>query len=278
MTKKRLGLALSVAAAAATAAAITIPSAFGGAKGAPRLSPSHGAIPQIGSTPTGVLQAFEARLRDVSNAYVKTELLPDENGVPTTPGLVLHYDLAVKTTVGSDLTEPLWEGQIFSGAVADEYTSQGLGQIIQADATLVTPDGQRQDAGGGIGAMARDQLFDTLPANLAQTVGNNAQSLGLQNPHTSELQGIQGVVRVDATTTSPAAAVAKLTSIDALASLLGRPETNFEGALLVVDDASGNPVLIRGVSSRTGSGITWVSPAYQASSQGSSPLQPTPPG
>ena len=111
-------------------------------------------------------------------------------------------------------------------------------EVIGAMGTLVTPDGTRQRIGGSVARFGfRDQLFDELPANLAETVTARAAELGLRDVQVSTVRGLQDAVVIEATTDAPGETVRKMAETRAIDVLLDGRVGRFEGAFLGVVDA-----------------------------------------
>ncbi|HVN62430.1 MAG TPA: hypothetical protein VMT59_14315 [Gaiellaceae bacterium] len=226
-----------------------------------QLSPSRGNVPLVAASPSEIVSAIAERLPLVSNAAVVTATIPGEGGNAPTQGLEVTYDLNVQSTQGPDITQALWEGDMLVGAVADEYAAGGFGQIITANATLVTPDGQRDPIGGGVGKVVRDQSFNAIPANIESTVTSAAKGIGLGSVRVETITGLQDAIVIHAVSNTPASTVATLLQRGGTAALLGQASTNFEGTYLEIDDTAGSPVYIAATAPRDGSGTEWTDPS-----------------
>lgn len=231
-----------------------------------QLSPSLGNVPVIQGTASQVLATLASRFPLISNPSTVAETVPasPDPGSPGTAvtGLKLLCDLQVNSTKGSDITQALWERDLFTGAVRDEFAAQGFGNIIDGDATLVTPDGARQSAGGGVSlALRTDQSFDAIPSDISTTVSNQASTIGLHSTQLQTMPALQDVLVIHTVSDSPPADVAALRQHGGLAFLLGQPPTNFEGVYLQVDDVSGNPMYITYTAPRDGAVGWWADPS-----------------
>jgi hypothetical protein len=265
--KKRFGwraIAL-VGIAGAVAAGGTAMAVTRGTHGSPgsdrdpaTFAPRRGAVPQISGTPDAVVRALAARLPLVLSAQVKTEQIPGEAGTAASEGLVLEYRLSVPTLTGPSITKALWEGNLLTGAVADEYVARGFGRVVGANATLVAPDGAEQPIGGGIGHVVPDQVFDDVPNSIAATVARGGATASLRNISVSKVRGLQEALVVSATTDSPAHAAAALAQPGGLQSVLGGAPTRFEGIYLEVRNAAGDLVYITAAAPRAGASTFWV--------------------
>jgi hypothetical protein len=249
----RLGIAIAVA---------DNPIVSGAPEGLRRIqvSPRRGPVPIIPGTPDEVVSTLAARLPLVANARVQPESVPsDDPAYPPTTGLYVYYDLKVEATEGGWFTRGAWEGHVLSSAVVDEFAARGFTEVIGAMGTLVTPDGTRQRIGGSVARFGfRDQLFDELPTNLAETVAVRAAALGLREVNTTIVGGLQEAVVIEATTDTPAETLRKLEETRGLEGLLGGRVGRFEGAFLGLVDASGEPVLGQGTAARGLTGVFWV--------------------
>jgi hypothetical protein len=258
-------LAVVIAVVAASVAVGTF--AGGSTDGAPvQLAPGAGAVPVVDGTPSQVLATLAGRLPLVSNPSVAEVTIPPAPD-PTAAGnpvagLALSYDLVVDSTSGSDIGQAMWEGDLFVGAVADEFVARGFGEIVDVSGTLVTPNGARQAIGGGVGRVVREQVFDQIPGELGATVVRNAGDIGLRSVGVKTFSVLQGgVLVIDAVSDSPVADVSALLSKGGLDFLLGQSPANFEGVFLEIDDRGGNPVYTQGAAPRDGAGNWWATPS-----------------
>lgn len=234
--------------------------------GSGQLSPNVGSVPVIQGTASDVLTTIAGRLPLVSNPKTVSETVPaapdpSSSGSAVT-GLKVVCDLAVDSIGGSALTKALWERDLFMGAVRDEFAARGLGNVIDGDATFVTPDGTRVDAGGGVSnGVVTNQLFDAIPADVASGVDTRAASIGLKSVKTDTMQVLQGALVIHAESDSPATDVGAFLQKGGLEYLLGESATDFEGVYLEVDNSAGNPVYITDTASRDGGGGWWADPS-----------------
>lgn len=231
-----------------------------------QLSPSLGSVPLIEGSPSDVLATLASRLSLVSNPSTVAETVPasSDPGSPgsAVSGLKVLCDLAVDSATGSGIARALWERDLFTGAVRDEFAARGFGSVIDGSATLVTPDGARQPAGGGVSIGVRtDQVFDAIPSGMASTISKQATSIGLRSVQVETMQVLQDVLVIHAVSDSPAADVAALRQQGGLQFLLGQPPMNFEGVYLEIDNNSGSPVYITDTAPRDGGGGWWADPS-----------------
>ena len=270
ITRRRAAAAavFAVVLAAGVTAAVT---AYGDAGPAPdglpgQLSPSVGNVPVIDGTPSDVLATLASRLPLVSNPATVAETVPasPDPGSPgsAVSGLKVLCDVAVDSATGSGIAKALWERDLFTGAVRDEFAARGFGSVIDGEATLVTPDGARQSAGGGVSIGVRtDQVFDAIPSDIASTINQQATSIGFRSVQVETMQVLQDVLVIHAVSDSPATDVAALRQQGGLQFLLGQPPMNFEGVYLEIDDSSGSPVYITDTAPRDGGGGWWADPS-----------------
>lgn len=257
--------------------AATIEAYAGGSRNTAKaqLSPRLGALPMIAGTRSQVLATLASRLPLVTNPAATPETVPPapDPGAPGTAvsGVEVLCDLTVNSTGGSAITKALWERDLFVGAVADEFAAQGLGTVIDANATLVTPDGTREAIGGGVSAgVPTNQLFDPIPPDISSAVASTAASIGLHSVKVTTMQVLQDALVVQAVSDSPKTDIAAFKERGGLEFLLGQPPTNFEGVYLEIDDSSGNPVYITDTAPRDGGGGWWADPSL--GDQGDNPL------
>ena len=225
-----------------------------------QVSPRRGPVPFVAGTPDEVVSKIAAGLPLIANARVEPVSLPRlDPAQPPTNGLFVYYDLKVEATDGGSIGRAVWEGHVLASAVADEFAARGFTEVISAAGTLVTPAGTKKEIGGSVARFGyRDQLFDDLPANLADTVPARAAAFGLRDVRVSTVRGLQDAVVIEATTETPAETVRKLTETRAIDVLLDGPVGRFEGAFLGVVDASGEPVFYTGTNARGLTGVFWV--------------------
>jgi hypothetical protein len=228
-----------------------------------QVAPARGTIPAFTGSPAAGIAKLAEGLPLVSNPRVVVGTIPAESGGPGTIGNVLEYDLAVPAFGGSAITKALWEGQLFAGAVADEYAASGLQPIVEVHPYLVTPDGSRQLAGGGVASQIHDQVFDHVPSNVGTTVAAAARGFGLRGVKVSTLTAIQNAVAIDAVSDAPKAAVDALEKSNhgVLGALLGVRPGNYEGIFVEIRDSQGRPMFIDASAPRSGAGIAWADPS-----------------
>jgi hypothetical protein len=260
--KIALGLILAIAfGSIGTALAMTSGSA-GPRDGRPmRFAPAVGNIPIISGPAAAVVRRLAAKLPLIANARVVTETIPvsDEGATAALP--VLEDDLHVATFYGSDIAEALWQANLLSGAVVDEFRARGFAGIAEAHGTLVTPDGQQQPIGGGFGHVEANQVFDDVPGSIATTIANAAWRFGLRSTRVSTVRALQPAVVIHTTTDTPTASVNALIHSGGLSSILGGSPTRFEGVYLEIRDTSGAPIYISATAARAGSATFWADPS-----------------
>jgi|GEM_PF-6149243 len=228
-----------------------------------QIASARGRVPAFkGSAAAGISKLAEG-LPLVSNPRVVVGTIPAESGGPGETGNILEYDLAVPALGGSAITKALWEGQLFAGAVADEYAASGLQPILEVHPYLVTPDGSRQLAGGGVASQIHDQVFDHVPSNVATTIASAARGFGLRQVKVSTVTAIQNAVAIDAVSDTPKKTVQALEKSEhgVLGALLGARPGNYEGIFVEIRDSQGRPMFIDASAPRSGGGIAWADPS-----------------
>lgn len=226
-----------------------------------QIAPRRGPIPAVAGTPARVVSTIAARLPLVAAARVVTGAIPvSDEGNATRKARVLEYDLRVSSFGGSAISEALWQGDLLSGAVADEYCARGFGTIEEIRGTLVTPNGKRSPVGGGLGNVFHDQVFNEVPGSIGATITSAAAQFGLRDVEVSTVQGLQQAIVIRATTDTPARTVAELRR-SGVGALLGGPSQRFEGVYLEVRDTSGKPLYVVETASRDGEGGGWLTPS-----------------
>lgn len=269
LRQRRLVLAVAGLVAAAIAAVTLAMTAFAGGSttgGMPaQFAPAAGSLPAIAGDPGQVLSTLASRLPLVSDPSVAQETIPaaPDPGAPgqAVQGLALSYDLSASSTSGGEAGEALWQGDLFVGAVADEFAARGLGTIVDAYGTVVTPDGTREPVGGGVGHVVPEQIFNPIPNDIGSTVSSAASSIGLHSVQVQTLNVLQDALVIHAVSDSPASDIATLRAKGALDFLLGQHTTNFEGVYLEIDDSAGNPVYELATAPRDGAGSWWAAPS-----------------
>jgi hypothetical protein len=230
-------------------------------------SPRVGELPAIGQTRSEVITSLESRLPLVSKAEVFDETVPAEpdnssEHAHAVSGLAVKYDLSVPAIRGADIGQALWEGDLFTGALRDEFAARGLGDVIDAYGTFVTPDGSRESAGGGVSyGVATNQVFNPIPTGIVSTVAKRGATVGLHSVQVKTMHVLQDALVIHATSNSPKTDVAALLAKGGLTFLLGQNPSNFEGVFLRIDDSSGNPVYDASTAPRAGGGGFWADPA-----------------
>jgi hypothetical protein len=220
--------------------------------------------PKVGEpvVPSGnssdVLRTIESGLTLVSAARVTTQELPTEATTATTTGRVLEYDLHVPSFAGADVTEAIWQGNLFAGSVRDAFYERDLGTISHAYGTLVNPAGERQLIGGGFGRVVQGQIFDPIPNGLGEHLSQSAGAFRIDVQDVTEVRGLQSAVVIRATTDAPRQAVSLLMKEGALASLIGMSPSQLEGVFLQVRDGTGKVVYAVGTAPRDGAVTVWA--------------------
>lgn len=266
--RRRLIAVCAAAVGAASVAVVVSVSAFAAranSDGSPiRFAARVGNVQAFTGTPSVVLSDVAAHLPLVSNTATTQVTIPASPGPSAAgaavQGLRVTYDLAVNSTDGANISQALWEGDMFVGAAADEYYARGFGNLVDANGTLVTPDGGLQAIGGGVGHVVRGQIFASIPADIASSVSTAASGVGLHSVQVETLPVIQSALIIHAVSDSPASDVAAFRSQGGLDYLLGQPATNFEGVYFEIDDSAGNPVDIVWYAPRDGSSGWWAAP------------------
>lgn len=266
ITRRRV----TATATAAIVASVTV-TAFASAGatsngGTGQLSPSVGNVPLIQGTPSNVLSTLAGRLPLVEDPQAVSETVPaaPDPGVPgsAVSGLKVVCDLPVDSIGGSALTKALWERDLFMGAVRDEFAARGLGNVVDGDATFVTPDGTRVDAGGGVSnGVVTNQTFDAIPSDAASAIDSRASSIGLGSVTTDTMQVLQDVLVIHAVSDAPSADVPTFLNKGGLQFLLGESPMDFEGVYLEIDNNSGTPVYITDTAPRDGGAGWWADPS-----------------
>jgi hypothetical protein len=173
-------------------------------------APRSGELPTLASTPDGVVAVIGSGLPLVLDARVETQMVQLYESAlskPPEPALVLEYDLSVVSFEPGARPQVLWQGHLFAGAVADVYEVRGFGTIHGTYATLVTPEGNREYVGGGLGNTMPNQLFDDPPAWLGENAAKAGAEFGLQDVQVSTVRAIQPSVVLIATTDTPTESV-----------------------------------------------------------------------
>ena len=228
-----------------------------------QVAPARGTIPAFKGSPAAGISKLAEGLPLVSNPRVVAGTIPSESGGPGTPALILEYDLAVPSFAGSAIAKAIWEGDLFSGAVADKYAASGLQPIGEVHPSLVTPDGSRLPAGGGVANQIRDQVFNHVPSSVGATVAAAAPRFGLRRVNVSTVDVIQNAVVIDAVSDAPKDAVDALEKSNhgVLGALLGVRPANYEGTFLEIRDSQGRPMFIASSAPRSGAGMAWADPS-----------------
>ncbi len=204
-----------------------------------------------------VLRTIESGLTLVSDAHVTTQELPAEATTATTTGRVLEYDLHVPSFAGADVTEAIWQGNLFAGSVRDAFYERDLGPLSHAYGTLVNPAGERRLIGGGFGRVVHGQIFDSIPDDLDEHLARSAGAFGINVQDVTEIRGLQSAVVIRARTYAPRQAVDLLMKRGALASLIGTSPNRLEGVFLQVRDGTGKVVYAVGTAPRDGAVSVW---------------------
>lgn len=233
-----------------------------------QFAPAVGNIPFVAGPPAVVVRTLATKLPLIANARVVSDTIPVSDAGETATVPVLEYDLRVPGLNGSDITEALWQGNLLSGALVDEFRARGFGQIAEAHGTLVSPDGQRQIIGGGFGHVAPNQVFNDIPGSIGASIAAAASRFGLRSTRVSTVSSLQSCVVVHAITDTPASSVAALIRNGGLRAILDGSPTRFEGIYLDVRDGSGAPVYISATAARAGAATFWVKPGLGVQPRG----------
>lgn len=226
-----------------------------------QVGPMRGQIAIVPGTPAQVVMTLASRLPLVRQAVVQEQTIPGEGSDAGSQALVLRYQLLVPTLVGIRRSEALWQGDLLTGAVADEYAVRGFGKIGGAFASLITPTGETADYGGAVGNVVRNQVFLDVPADIAAAVTRRAALFGLHHVHVSQVTALQTAIAIKATTGNPKRDVAHLMQRHGLSALLQRAPGSYEGAFLEIDDASGAARYVVGYAGRNGAKLYWLDPS-----------------
>ena len=221
-----------------------------------QFSPGRGPIPRLSGDPAAAVAAIAKNFPRVRNPRVV------QSSVADVPGLSLDYDLSVRDFNGAEIAQAAWEGDLFSGVIADEYLASGLGKIADSGGTLVASDGERRPFGGGVGRVVPDQAFAPIPPDFAVGIRRRAGELKLTGVTTLRVHGIQDAVVISAATSDVASVASAFMHDASLEKLLGTSLSTYEGVLFVLRDARTNePVLVQGAAARAGASLVWLSPA-----------------
>jgi hypothetical protein len=221
-----------------------------------QFSPARGPIPKLIGDPAAAVAAVAKDFPRVRNPRVARSSVAD------VPGLSLDYDLSVRDFTGAEIAQAAWEGDLFSGVIADEYLASGLGKIADFGGTLVASDGERRPFGGGVGRVVPDQAFAQIPPGFAAGIRRRAGELKLTGVTTSRVHGIQDAVVISAATSDVVSVASAFMHDASLEKLLGTSLSTYEGVLFVLRDVQTNePVFVQGAAPRAGASLVWVSPA-----------------
>ncbi|SRR5713101_3082431 len=254
---KRIYVAIVGFAAVLTAAGVIV--VIGGSaiasstQGPPpdQLSAARGPIAPI----SGSAAAEAARIATGINGIAN----PRFTGGTNTSGSEVAFDVAVPSFTGGATAEAMWKADIYAGALADSLAASNLPLLTNIDATLVRPDGARDDIGGGVGNVVSDQRFEDVTPSVIAGVHSRVDQLGLGSTQISIARGLQDAVIVVLTSQNPNAAVATLRSKGGLDWIFGSA-TAYEGEFLDVRDAAGDIVYVDGMASRDGAHVMWARP------------------
>jgi hypothetical protein len=222
-------------------------------------APRTGELPTLASTPDGVVAAIAAGLPLVLDARVVTGLVQLFESRP------LSLRWCSNTTWASRVSNlaPVasWQGHLLAGAVADVYEVRGFGTIREVRATLVTPEGSREDIGGGFGNTVPNQLFDDPPTSVGEIAAREGAQIGLRSVRASTVRAIQPAVVLVATTDSPLASVNAVRQRGVVDKLLGCPRKHLEGNYLELRDSADKLVYASGEARRADAGNWFVDPS-----------------
>ena len=250
--------AIFVVGAGSAIAAVTVMS-----RGSPlQLSPTEGQTPSLGSDSSSIIAAIKSRVPNVSSIQISNEAVSNASGTSTQGYLIAHIEVAAPADSGAEIARAMWEANLVGGALRTAFTQAGLTPPYGTDLTMDLPDGSNDHIGGGVGNVVPNQVFDTVTPALQSTVTQNAATEGFTNVRVSTFQVINDVMQIHATaTTAPAAAAQSFLKAGGLDGLLGESQNDFESVYFEIDDAAGNPLLIRAANPRAGAGVFWADPS-----------------
>lgn len=230
--------------------------------GAPaQFSPHRGNVPVLGATPEAALKVLAARVPDVASVSVSTDQFPSEDGSTTIPVRRAHILIDAPSMSVPNIGKALWESALLAGAIASEYAQMGAGSVGGAETTIVTPDGTRRVIGGGLGKAVPDQVFDSIPSEIASRIASAAAPRGISKVQVTKLHVLQDALVIDASTVTPARVAKGLQAQGDLQALLGESPSNFEGVCLQLDDSAGVPRYISATAPRAAASFAWADPS-----------------
>jgi len=252
-------MAAVASASGVTAAVLT----SGTADGSPlKLAPAQGTLPSLGTDASSIVSTIKGRVPNVVSLDLTEDPITDASGTGTFQALVAHAEIAESSPDGAGVAQAMWAGNLIGGALRTSFSAAGLSVPQSVDVTLLRPDGSTDHIGGGVGNVVPNQVFDTVTPALQSTVTQNAATEGFTNVRVSTFQVINDVMQIHATaTTAPAAAAQSFLKAGGLDGLLGESQNDFESVYFEIDDAAGNPLLIRAANPRAGAGVFWADPS-----------------
>lgn len=229
-------------------------------------------------SPAAALTAIVARLG--AKNIVKEALGGAPSGV-TNNGTWLHLTVAVPSLQDGLDVEPMWEGDLLEGAVAEASGTAANLHNDMAGSTLdaVLPNGTTiPDESGGMGDVVRGQVFSHASDNSVRASLQTAlAALGLNPISIRILHPNSPAPAVVASTSDPDGIVKNLSND--LAAIFGNPAT-YPGYYFELRDDAGTPIVRTSASYETAAGRFWIDPKYRAESTvitlGHDPATPSP--
>ena len=224
------------------------------------------------ASPTATAQTPAALLQTILSTYQGNAIVdskvggppadfqPTDGSVPTPESYKVGkwaYLTVSAPAVSQAADRAIWEAEIVSGALRDTLHDNGA-YLYAAPISIQLPDGQTVDSGHGCcGNVAFDQHFDT-PAvgDIPNAIRTAAQSTPLTIKQVDVLNADQPAPAVVATTSADPKNIVQ--SAETLENTLFGSPPRYEGYYLEVDDANGNPILIKSAAFRAGGGTEWV--------------------
>lgn len=173
-------------------------------------------------------------------------------------GTVLHF-VVDATGLGEGAIRGQWESDLVAGAVADSFAGTP-DQVVTTSIDVRLPDGDIQpDTGGGMGNVAPNQAFSTVPADaIRSSVADGLAAHHLSLVSLDVLDAVQPAPAVIVATGDPLAAAAA--ARETILAIFGQNPPKYEGYYFEVRDATGDPILVQSAAFRTGAGRLWFSP------------------
>lgn len=188
-------------------------------------------------------------------ANVSTTVPPDGSG--GAPWVVTTFSAAPANI--QEKVRDEWLGSLAQGAVSDDMaTNQTSGSSVIGGAEVALPGPAGSPATLiplGVGNVAVGQSFAApSDADLLGRVASVAAQFGLTVNSASIVKPLGSALEVRLTI--PASATPRWTIEDLRAALVGRP-VQLDGALITLQSPAGEPLLVSGVSYRSGDGYLW---------------------